>query len=946
MDYRNIDSLASILGRNNSLHSSKKDLKGRKDLKIMLVSDANGVRVKPVDEDLNPVDVRNVDCGNSPAGPLVNAMRLIFRNLDEEFSWSGESVDFSAGLSLAQYEKLVPFLFDCRDILVDVNGCRLDLDMDQTYAVTYKVMRVDDSGNGCYKGSFLLDDGSEVKGFLSPVLALIDGAVRSVAEVGPGFAFAHIFTSEFKYFDLESTLSMLLSAMSDISVEIEGWKTRRGKTDVKEIPLIIFEKVDVDDSLFMRIARRVADLPYELCGKFRFSRVAVIEESDTIVVRGVRELDYDPVVAIDDILKKEAGRRKAAEIWQEDGLFVIPHEVASGFLFNHLAGLLNEFQLMGAEKLRDYKISAPKATMKLKLSSGIDFLEGSASVDIEGENFSISDLLMQYGRNRYVTLSDGTRAILDRKYMSRLERIFGGKRRTKAGKDNFKLSFFDLPEVMDLLDDSQLQAKPFKEYRKFFEGFNNLSSKRLSVKGLDAKLRDYQKEGVKWLSYLNDNNMGGCLADDMGLGKTVQTIALLCLKQSESDLPSLIVMPRSLIFNWEAEFRKFAPAIDVYTHYGAGRNLEEALKHKVILTSYAVLRNDIELFGKENFHYVILDESQNIKNVGAQTTKAVWLLKSLHKLAISGTPIENNLTEIYSLFRFLNPDMFGSLDDFNSKYVVPIQENHDEDASSDLRRKIFPFILRRLKQDVLTDLPDLTEQVLTVEMSPEQARFYEQRRRYFAQEVESHISSGGDNRQMRFELLQALSELRQIASVPEEKSDGRIASPKIELLADNVVQAVESGHKVVVFFNFLAGIELTATRLEKAGIGVAIMTGATSDRKRVVERFQNSPDCQVMLMTVKTGGVGLNLTAADMVFVAEPWWNRAAEQQAISRLHRIGQKKAVNCYYMITAGTIEEKIRKLQDQKAALVDAVISSDALDGKQLSEDDISFLLNPTA
>lgn len=327
-----------------------------------------------------------------------------------------------------------------------------------------------------------------------------------------------------------------------------------------------------------------------------------------------------------------------------------------------------------------------------------------------------------------------------------------------------------MPEVMDLLDDSQMEAKPFKAYRKFFEGFNSLGSKRLTVPGLKAKLRDYQKEGVKWLTYLNDNNMGGCLADDMGLGKTVQTIAMLCKTYKDADLPSLIVMPRSLIFNWESEFRKFAPEIDIYVHYGAGRNFEEAMSHKVIITSYALLRNEVELFSKQKYNYVILDESQNIKNVGAQVTKAVWLLQANHRVAISGTPIENNLTEIYSLFRFLNPQMFGSLDDFTSRYALPIQERHDEDAAAALRRKIFPFILRRLKSDVLTDLPDLTEQTLTVEMSPEQAKFYEQRRKYFAQMVQSFTGDGEDSKSKRFEMLQALSELRQIASVPEEKA--------------------------------------------------------------------------------------------------------------------------------------------------------------------------------
>lgn len=943
MDIKSIDSLSALLGRGNYM-SDKNGGKVRDCIRLMLKANKKGVLLQPVGANLKPVDITAVGASKTPASAVIAAMRGILENRMKEFSWDGEEIDPSGGLILGENESLVPLLADCSGILVDENGSPLEFDMDSQYQVKYSASRGSDAPDADWNGLFLLDDGSPVKGFLSPDLVLTGLGVWRIANVGAGFAYAHLFLSAFKDIDLESTLSILLSAMANVALDVQGFKVRAGKNEVMENPLIIFERVDVDDSLFMRISRKVANLPSSLCDRFHFSRVAV-KEGNEIVVRNVKEAVGDPEDLIGGILRKIVGRGKSSEIWEENGLFVVPRDVASTFLFSHLSGLLDDFRLLGAEKLREYKISAPKAKMNLKISSGIDFLDGSASIDIEGESFGISDLLAQYGKNRYVTLADGTRAILDEKYMSRLQRIFGGKKkgRGKHG-DEIKLSFFDMPEVMDLLDDSQMEAKPFRIYRKFFEGFNGLGSKRLSVPGLKAKLRDYQKEGVKWLAYLNDNNMGGCLADDMGLGKTVQTIALLCKTYKDSDLPSLIVMPRSLIFNWNSEFKKFAPEIDVFIHYGAGRDFAEAMKHRVIITSYAVLRNDIELFSKRQYNYVILDESQNIKNVGAQVTKAVWLLKAKHRVAISGTPIENNLTEIYSLFRFLNPQMFGSLDDFTSRYASPIQERHDEDAAAALRRKIFPFILRRLKSDVLTDLPDLTEQTLTVEMSPEQAKFYEQRRRYFAQMVQSFSADGEEQKSKRFEMLQALSELRQIASVPEEKSDGRISSPKIELLVENVVQAVEGGHKVVVFFNFLAGIELTAERLEKEGIGVAVMTGATSDRKRVVERFQNSPDCQVMLMTVKTGGVGLNLTAADMVFVAEPWWNRAAEQQAIARLHRIGQKKAVNCYYLITAGTIEEKIRLLQEQKAAIVDAVISSDNLEGKQLNEEDIAFLLNP--
>ncbi|MDE5636214.1 MAG: DEAD/DEAH box helicase, partial [Muribaculaceae bacterium] len=448
--------------------------------------------------------------------------------------------------------------------------------------------------------------------------------------------------------------------------------------------------------------------------------------------------------------------------------------------------------------------------------------------------------------------------------------------------------------------------------------------------------------GLRWLNYMYTTGMGACLADDMGLGKTVQTIGLLTLTTPRAKHPSIIIMPRSLLFNWENEFAKFAPHIKVTTYYGTGRDLKNALDNEVILTTYAVVRNDIEQLLDEEFDYIILDESQNIKNIDAQTTKAVWMLKGAHRLALSGTPIENNLTELYSLFHFLNPAMFGSLKDFNELYAGPIQRDSDSDAAKALRRRIYPFMLRRLKKDVLTYLPDRTAQTLIVEMSPAQARLYEERRRYYAGEIREVMSANGPEA-ARFELLRALGELRQIASIPEEKSDGRISSPKIELLVSNILEAVEGGHKVVVFFNFLAGIELTGEQLGKAGVEYEVLTGATHDRRRVINNFQNNSDCKVLMMTVKTGGVGLNLVVADTVFVVEPWWNKAAEEQAINRLHRIGQKRAVNCYFMITENTIEEKIRLLQEQKSALVDAVISSDNTAGKMLSADDINYLLS---
>ena len=575
--------------------------------------------------------------------------------------------------------------------------------------------------------------------------------------------------------------------------------------------------------------------------------------------------------------------------------------------------------------------------LNVKLSSGIDFLEGDAEVTLGEETFSLQQLFSQYSSKKYIQLSDGNRAILEDGYMRRLERIF----KQKKGKDGkIKVSFFDLPEIEDLIN-GPLEGDAFKHHREVYEGFNKLHQQTLATKKLKAELRPYQKEGIKWIKYLYDNKLGGCLADDMGLGKTVQAIGMLTLIYPKEKKPTLIVMPRSLLFNWQNEIKRFAPQLSVYTYYAQERDIKSAMKHQVILTTYAIVRNDVETFSKQMFHYVILDESQNIKNTTTQTTQAAFLLKADHRLALSGTPVENNLSELYSLFRFLNPTMFGSLEDFNSRYAAPIQKDNDKDTLLALRRKIFPFMLRRLKKDVLKDLPDRIEQTLFVEMTKEQHDFYEKRRIYYLQQVRQTIAAEGINKS-QFVMFQALNELRRIASIPESLSDGHIKSPKLELLCETLLEAVANGHKTVVFFNFIAGIEQMSERLDAEGIDYACMTGSTRDRKSIVERFQNDPHCMVMLMTLKTGGVGLNLTAADTVFIFEPWWNKAAEEQAINRLHRIGQTAKVLSYSLITQQSIEEKIQLLQQQKAELFEGLIGTDSSSSKQLTEEDINFIL----
>lgn len=924
------DFLSLLKRKEKSYYNATETRRNPRNLLIQLATESDIPFIRLVDNNGNPQRASEFAPQGTP-GALIRKLTEIESNSVVGFNWGAIEADCS--YSLQDYPFLTSFLETCKDRLVDSSMRPLTF-ISERKPVSFEI---GEYGDDDYIARFMID-GIPVRKFISPTLAIAKNSIISINDIGERYADLSELLSPFGRNMLEIFLSIFFSVCQNVKVKLSGHKVSFIDEPVQLIPILVIEKIDTDNSLIVRITESAGDFAPELFENFDITSVALVTDYD-IIVRRLSEstIDFSRQLLKEGI-ESAVGKRTAKTVWVDNNTYIIPEDVASKFLFSSFGNLINTFRIVGADKLKTYRIVAAKPKLQLKLASGIDFLEGKAHVEIGEQKFTLRDLLEQYSRNKYVTLSDGNRAVIDPAYIKRLQRIFNDP---KKG-ENVKISFFDLPEVMEMLDDKAKAAPSFKEYRNFYEGFNSLNTKKLSLPNLKADLRDYQKEGVKWINYLYEKGMGGCLADDMGLGKTVQTIAMLTRSIPKAEKPSLIIMPRSLLFNWQEEFRKFAPKIKIATHYGSNRDLENSLKAEVILTSYAMIRNDIEEFLKHEFDYIILDESQNIKNVEAQVTQAVWLLKGKHRLAISGTPIENNLSELYSLFHFLNPAMFGSLKNFSEEYIAPIQRDADDDAARALRRKIFPFLLRRLKRDVLTDLPDRTEQILTVEMSPKQAKLYEERRQYFAGEIGNIVRQSGANK-ATFELLQALLELRQIASIPEEKSNGTIQSPKIELLMENLLPAVNNGHKVVVFFNFLAGIEITATKLENAGIGYEIMTGASRDRKKIVERFQNDEDCMVMLMTMKTGGVGLNLIAADTVFIMEPWWNKAAEEQAINRLHRIGQKNSVNCYYLITADTIEEKIRQLQEQKSALVDAVISSDTSGGKNLSADDINFLLS---
>lgn len=891
---------------------------------------SQGAMITVVDEKGNPIEPDY----KQYQGETFNVLRIIDNIRQEQamrISWDTASDN---GIRLHDYPYLLFALLRCNNL---VDSEMKAIHVSDTPATI--VLQITTDKGQCTPALFARSEGQPPHAFqlLSDVFALVNETIFPIASLGENYLRIGFFNEQFSRNLLEQYLSVFYSYINNVDLDFEDYQLIHSSQTVQTVPTIIIEKVDTDMALYLRLIHTLPGSDADFTERFDLTTQATITMEHQVLLRRIVHSDegQDEADLRKTIIAYAPTKTAAKDVWDDGGEFIIPQDVAGPFLLHALPQLVRRYQLLGAERLKEYKVKPIVPKMNLKLSSGIDFLEGSATIDVDGQEISLRSFLQQYGKQKYIMLSDGQRGLVDDQYVKRLERIF---RKVEKG-DKVKVSFFDLPEIESLLAE-KLEGTTFKHYREFYEGFNKLAKKRLTTPGVNAQLRNYQKEGVKWINYLYDNNFGGCLADDMGLGKTLQTITMLTKVYPKEKMASLLVMPRSLLFNWQDELQKFAPQLTYYTYYGTQRNLKEAMQQQLILTTYALVRNDIEIFREQEFHYIILDESQNIKNLASQTTQAVLLLNGKHRLALSGTPIENNLTELYSLYRFLNPAMLGSLDDFNHQYASPIQHDADKEATNALRRKIFPFMLRRLKKDVLKELPDRMEQTLYVEMEPSHQQFYEERRRYYQETLRDSIASQGIEKSQMM-LFQALSELRRIASVPESLSDGAIGSPKIPLLCEQVEEAVAGGHKVVIFFNFIAGIELVGERLTELGIDYATMTGSTRDRRAVVERFQNDAGCRALLMTLKTGGVGLNLTVADTVYIFEPWWNKAAEEQAINRLHRIGQKAKVMSYALITRDTIEEKIRLLQQQKKDLADSLITGDTAITKHLTEEDIKYI-----
>jgi superfamily II DNA or RNA helicase len=521
-----------------------------------------------------------------------------------------------------------------------------------------------------------------------------------------------------------------------------------------------------------------------------------------------------------------------------------------------------------------------------------------------------------------------------------------------TGGDTLRLSRFDAPRLTELNDIGRWQFKGQGDVLALAEKLQAAQGARPidPPLGLKLELRPYQKEGLAWLQFLREQKLSGILADDMGLGKTAQTLAHLLLEKEAGrlDRPALIVLPTSLIFNWKSEAARFAPDLTVLSLHGPERKsrFAEITQHDVVLTTYPLLWRDAEELTKHYFHLLILDEAQTVKNARSQGAEIVRKLNTRHRLCLTGTPLENHLGELWSQFDFLLPGFLGGLNAFTRYWRTPIEKQGDAQRSELLARRIRPFILRRKKEDVARELPPKTIIVRTVELEGGQRDLYETVRAAMDAKVREEIASKGFSRS-QIVILDALLKLRQVCCDPrlvKAASASKVKErAKLDLLMAMLPEQVEEGRRILLFSQFTSMLALIEDELKRFGIDYVSLTGNTVDREIPVRRFQ-AGEVSVFLISLKAGGIGLNLTAADTVIHYDPWWNPAVENQATDRAHRLGQDKPVFVYKLIVAGSIEEKILALQERKAALAAGILSEDRGGGVKFGDDDIAALFAP--
>jgi superfamily II DNA or RNA helicase len=714
----------------------------------------------------------------------------------------------------------------------------------------------------------------------------------------------------------------------------------------------VADVVDLEPTFRMRAGGSLIEAHVTLIAAYKDTEVAVRADgiSPPVIIKPPEEGQKRARCIRCDIAAQQAAaeRLKALGLRPDDTgqYFVAQGEHAIKFWSEGIGSLPEDWDLFVPDDLVDTQVRGKPIAAHARVSSGMDWLSLKLTFESDGVSVSRDELARCLAEGKkYVRLDDGSFAAFDPvNVKAMLEREV--ELMMAAGKNGrFPLSQAGrLQELLGHASEALIPATT-KDLFKKLQSIDEIEATK-KPRGLKGTLRPYQEQGLSWLKFIHDIGSGGVLADDMGLGKTLQTIALLlAVKQEEKSVKALIVAPTSVVTNWVREIEKFGPTLSVALWHGQQRKeqQDELETADVIITSYALLRRDEEMLKELDLSYAILDEAQHIKNPMSATAAAAKRLRAKRRLALTGTPIENRLSEIWSIFDFVSPGLLGPLNKFEERFARPISDG-DHKTAARLRATIHPFILRRTKSEVAKDLPEKIEMDQICDLAGEQKSLYTQ----VVREVRAQIM--GDVERLgvsgaHIQILAGLTRLRQAAcdprllGLPRPFSDED--SGKLIALRELVEECEAGGHKVLVFSQFVTMLQLIKNALDKDGVNYEYLDGSTKDRAERVEHFQNDPGCTVFLISLKAGGTGLNLTAADTVIHFDPWWNPAVEDQATDRAHRIGQTKVVTAYRLVAAGTIEEKILQLKAKKRELVSSVLTEDAGGAKKLTKSDLDEL-----